>query len=128
MIVSNAGHTKHRSWYLNLMAQPRARVQAATQVIEVTSREAAGEDGPGHSLFGSIGDGHSRDGTRSLRRCAARRATTSGCSPDTSRFSPESMPRSYSSVGPSGDGFTAFVNKPYEPEQLVEAVRASLAD
>ena len=26
------------------MAQPRARVQAATQVIEVTSREAAGEE------------------------------------------------------------------------------------
>jgi deazaflavin-dependent oxidoreductase (nitroreductase family) len=44
VIASNAGYAKHPAWYLNLMAQPLARVQAGRIKVKVTGREAAGEE------------------------------------------------------------------------------------
>ncbi len=44
VIASNAGYGKHPAWYLNLIALPHARVQAGRTKVEVSGREAAGEE------------------------------------------------------------------------------------
>lgn len=44
LIASNAGHTFHPQWYLNLKANPGAEIQIKDDVRSVTAEEAAGEE------------------------------------------------------------------------------------
>jgi deazaflavin-dependent oxidoreductase (nitroreductase family) len=41
---SKGGAPTHPDWYYNLLANPRARVEIGTDTIEVTAREATGEE------------------------------------------------------------------------------------
>ncbi|MGW4747713.1 nitroreductase family deazaflavin-dependent oxidoreductase [Streptomyces sp. NPDC004290] len=42
VVGSNGGYDLHPQWYLNLLADPRARIQVAADVHEVVAREAEG--------------------------------------------------------------------------------------
>ena len=42
--ASFAGEPRHPAWWLNLRADPRARVQVGARVVEVRAREAEGEE------------------------------------------------------------------------------------
>jgi deazaflavin-dependent oxidoreductase (nitroreductase family) len=44
LIASNAGHTFHPQWYLNLKADPDAEVQIKSDVRKVRAEEVAGEE------------------------------------------------------------------------------------
>jgi deazaflavin-dependent oxidoreductase (nitroreductase family) len=43
VVASNAGEPRHPAWWLNLTANPRARIQRGSEVVDVVAREA---DGP----------------------------------------------------------------------------------
>ncbi|AVH94698.1 MULTISPECIES: nitroreductase family deazaflavin-dependent oxidoreductase [Streptomyces] len=44
VVGSNGGSDRNPQWYLNLLADPRARIQVAADVHEVVAREAEGEE------------------------------------------------------------------------------------
>jgi len=44
VVGSNAGSDHHPHWYLNLLAEPRARVQVAAETFDAVAREAEGEE------------------------------------------------------------------------------------
>jgi len=44
IIGSNAGDKKHPAWWLNLQADPRARIQVGRERFDVVAREAVGEE------------------------------------------------------------------------------------
>lgn len=44
VIGSNAGDRKHPAWWLNLQADPRARIQVGRERFDVVAREAVGEE------------------------------------------------------------------------------------
>ena len=44
VIASNGGATKHPTWWLNLKANPRARIQIGKQIIPVTAQQAIGDE------------------------------------------------------------------------------------
>ncbi|MYX17114.1 nitroreductase family deazaflavin-dependent oxidoreductase [Streptomyces sp. SID8374] len=44
VVGSNGGSDLHPQWYLNLLADPRARIQVAADVHEVAAREAEGTE------------------------------------------------------------------------------------
>ncbi|MFF3756985.1 nitroreductase family deazaflavin-dependent oxidoreductase [Streptomyces sp. NPDC002185] len=44
VVGSNGGSDLHPQWYLNLLADPRARIQVAADVHEVVAREAEGAE------------------------------------------------------------------------------------
>ena len=44
IIGSNAGDKKHPAWWLNLQANPRARIQVGRDRIDVVARAAQGEE------------------------------------------------------------------------------------
>lgn len=44
IIGSNAGHTRHPAWYLNLQADPQGVVQIGRKRIPIRAREAEGEE------------------------------------------------------------------------------------
>jgi len=44
LIASNGGNEKHPVWYLNLVAEPRATIDAGPERIDVTASTAVGEE------------------------------------------------------------------------------------
>lgn len=44
LIASNAGHTFHPQWYLNLKENPDAEIQIKSETRSVTAQEATGEE------------------------------------------------------------------------------------
>ncbi|MEL7210073.1 MAG: nitroreductase/quinone reductase family protein, partial [Actinomycetota bacterium] len=44
IFASKAGAPSHPHWYLNLKANPDATIEVGTETIEVTTREATGEE------------------------------------------------------------------------------------
>lgn len=46
VVASTGGAPKHPSWYLNLLANPRAEIQVKAEVIPVTARTASDEEKP----------------------------------------------------------------------------------
>jgi F420H(2)-dependent quinone reductase len=44
VVASYAGEPRHPDWWLNLQANPRARVQRGRKVTEMVAREADGEE------------------------------------------------------------------------------------
>jgi F420H(2)-dependent quinone reductase len=44
VIASNAGAVKHPIWWLNLQANPRAKIQLGKQIIPVTAQQAVGDE------------------------------------------------------------------------------------
>lgn len=46
VIASKGGAPHHPQWYLNLQANPRARIQVRDQHLEVTARTASDEEKP----------------------------------------------------------------------------------
>lgn len=64
---SNAGDARPPAWWLNLQAQPTARVQADTEQLEVEAREAEGEEAARlwqklESVYGSFPEYRQRSG------------------------------------------------------------------
>lgn len=47
VIASNGGARRHPAWFLNLQAQPAARVQIGRRMIRVRSRETKGAEREG---------------------------------------------------------------------------------
>ena len=69
LIASNAGHTAHPAWLLNLRARPQARIQAGRRKLQVRARESEGgerdrlwnlmaEIYPGYDLYREKTDRH----------------------------------------------------------------------
>jgi deazaflavin-dependent oxidoreductase (nitroreductase family) len=44
LIASNGGNEKHPVWYLNLKAQPRAKVEVGPKKLDVVASTAAGDE------------------------------------------------------------------------------------
>jgi F420H(2)-dependent quinone reductase len=44
VVGSNGGHDEHPSWYLNLLADPRASVQDGRHHVAVRARDAEGDE------------------------------------------------------------------------------------
>src|SRR5690606_2618706 len=44
VVGSNGGSDRHPRWYLNALAEPRARVQVAAETFDAVAREAEGEE------------------------------------------------------------------------------------
>lgn len=44
VIASNGGAQKHPTWWLNLQANPKGRIQVRKRTISVTARQASGEE------------------------------------------------------------------------------------
>lgn len=44
VVASNAGEPLHPAWWLNLRANPRTTIQVGRDTIDVTAREATGEE------------------------------------------------------------------------------------
>ncbi|MEW6272804.1 MAG: nitroreductase family deazaflavin-dependent oxidoreductase [Thermodesulfobacteriota bacterium] len=44
VVASNGGSDRHPAWWLNLRANPRARVEVGGRTVEVTAREATAEE------------------------------------------------------------------------------------
>jgi deazaflavin-dependent oxidoreductase (nitroreductase family) len=44
IFASKAGHTEHPAWYANVLAHPETQIELGTETIEVTAREAKGEE------------------------------------------------------------------------------------
>jgi deazaflavin-dependent oxidoreductase (nitroreductase family) len=55
IVASRGGAPAHPSWYLNLVANPRVRVQVYDRIFDANARTAAAEEKPGlWSLMASI--------------------------------------------------------------------------
>ena len=46
VVASMGGAPKHPNWYLNLQADPKARIQVKDEHIDVTAQTATGQDKP----------------------------------------------------------------------------------
>ncbi|HEY8515302.1 MAG TPA: nitroreductase family deazaflavin-dependent oxidoreductase [Candidatus Binatia bacterium] len=44
VVASNGGSDRHPAWFLNVRAEPRARVEVAGRTLDVTAREATAEE------------------------------------------------------------------------------------
>jgi deazaflavin-dependent oxidoreductase (nitroreductase family) len=44
VFASKAGHTEHPAWYGNVLAHPETQIEVGTDTIDVTAREAAGDE------------------------------------------------------------------------------------
>ncbi len=44
VIASNGGAVKHPTWWLNLQANPQAKIQIGKQIIAVTAQQATGDE------------------------------------------------------------------------------------
>ena len=44
VIASNGGAAKHPTWWLNLQANPRAKIQVGKQIIPVAAQQAVGDE------------------------------------------------------------------------------------
>ncbi len=44
LVASNWGKEEHPDWFLNLMQQPRTRIQVLEQTVEIEARQAQGEE------------------------------------------------------------------------------------
>ncbi len=44
LVASNWGKEEHPDWFLNLMQQPRTRIQVLEQTVEVEARQAQGQE------------------------------------------------------------------------------------
>jgi deazaflavin-dependent oxidoreductase (nitroreductase family) len=54
VIGSNGGAPKHPAWYYNLKAQPNTAIEVDAKTVDVTAREATGEER--ERLFRSLAD------------------------------------------------------------------------